>query len=106
MKVLKVHMTEIGENSRAVREVFAGKKVASCGVAMLQPGEVAHEGEYHVHEGEEVFVILSGEVTVPITGGQTDIAGTGDWVLIEPGEEHHLTNHTKLPAVVMYLELD
>ena len=74
-------------------------------MAEFAPGTVAHEGEKHVHEDDEVFVILTGEIRVPITDGPTDIARAGDWVLVARGEEHHLTNHTQLPCVAMYLIL-
>ena len=105
MKITRVHDTSPADNGKAMLPAFQDKTVVVCGVAEFRPGVVAHEGEAHKHEHDEVFIVLSGEVTVPIVDGPTDIAGTGDWIHIEPGEEHHLTNHTDQPCTVMFLIL-
>ena len=105
MKIFRALEIPSGENSEAVRDVFQGRTVVSCGVAEFAPGCCAHEGEKHVHEHDEVFVILRGEITVPIVGGPTGVARAGDWVLVEAGEEHHLTNHTTAACKAMFLIL-
>ncbi len=103
MRVFRVRELSNEQRAEAVRELLLGRRVISCGVAEFAPGVRAHEGEEHVHEQDEVFVILCGEVTVPIKGGPSEVARAGDWVLVEAGEEHHLTNHTRLPCVAIYL---
>jgi len=105
MKIIRVHETPPEKHRDVVREVFQDRTVVKCGVAQFSPGCFAHEGEKHVHEDDEVFIILTGEITVPIADGPTDIARTGDWVLIEAGEEHHMSNHTHLPCTAMFLIL-
>ena len=105
MRIIRALETPSNENAEAVRDVFFGRTVVQCGVAEFQPGCCAHEGEKHVHEHDEVFVILSGSITVPIVDGPTDVARAGDWVLVEAGEEHHLSNHTTVPCKAMFLIL-
>jgi len=105
MRVFRALEMPSSENAAAVRGVFRGRRVAECGVAEFAPGCRAHEGERHVHEHDEVFIILSGSITVPITGGPTDVARAGDWVLVEAGEEHHLSNHTTAACRAMFLIL-
>jgi mannose-6-phosphate isomerase-like protein (cupin superfamily) len=102
MRILRVHELSAQENDRAVTELMKGRIIDGCGVAYFPPGIRAHDGERHTHPHDEVFFILSGEITVPITNGPTEIARTGDWVLVNAGEEHHLTNHTKLPTLAIY----
>jgi quercetin dioxygenase-like cupin family protein len=87
------------------RAVAAGCRVLRCGIAHFEPGHVAHAGEPHSHEHDEVFVVLDGRLTVPITDGPTATAGAGDWIRIAAGEEHHLTNHTDQPCTVLYMIL-
>jgi quercetin dioxygenase-like cupin family protein len=105
MRVIRALETPSGANSEAVSAIFLNRTVVSCGVAEFAPGCCAHEGERHVHDHDEVFVILHGEITVPIAGGPTDVARAGDWVLVEAGEEHHLSNHATVPCKAMFLIL-
>ena len=106
MEILRVHETTPRENADAVSRAFLHRTVVSCGVAQFEPGSRAHEGERHVHDYDEVFIVLQGEITVPITDGPTDVARAGDWVLVAAGEEHHLTNHTHLPCTAVFLTLE
>ena len=126
MKIIRLHETGVHENSRLIREAFLHASVSGCGMAEFAPGLVAHEGERHVHQDDEVFVILSGEITVPATQASEiaipaapesnrcipvppitgEVARAGDWIFIEAGLEHHLTNHTILPCTAMYLVLN
>lgn len=102
MEVIRVHETPPAAHRDLVQDVFQNKTVVACGVAEFDPGCYAHDGEEHKHDHDEVFIILTGEITVPITDGPTEIARAGDWVLVQAGEEHHLTNHTHLPCTAMY----
>jgi quercetin dioxygenase-like cupin family protein len=103
MRVVRLHETGIDENARLIREILLGCAVSNCGIAEFAPGVVAHVNERHVHAQDEVFIILSGEITVPNPGGGVDTARAGDWIFVEAGLEHHLTNHTILPCVAMYI---
>jgi len=105
LRIFRVHDQPADALSHAVRQVFLGRTVQSCGVAHFAPGVCAHERERHVHDHDEVFVILAGEITVPIVGGPADVARAGHLALVEAAKEHHLTNHTSLPCVALYLIL-
>lgn len=105
MKVVRVHNTAPEAHRDIVQSTFNGRTIVRSGIACFAPHSYAHDGEKHVHEHDEVFIVLDGEITVPIVDGPTDIARTGDWVFVAAGEEHHLTNHTHLPCTAMYLIL-
>lgn len=105
MRIIRLHQTPPTDNRDLVREAMAGRSVAACGVAEFAPHTVAHEGEDHRHEHDEVFIILGGEITVPGASGESPIARAGDWVHVPAGTEHHLTNHTHLPCSAMYMVL-
>ena len=105
MKIFRLYELSAQDYNEAFREVFLEGTIVNCGVARFAPGIVAHEGEKHVHDHDEVFVILTGEITVPIVDGPSDVARAGDWVFVESGEEHHLTNHTQFPCVAMFFIL-
>ena len=105
MKVIRTRETSGKEHNEAVRQAFLGRTVEACGMAEFPPGLRAHEGEEHKHEHDEVFIVLVGEITVPIAAGPTDLARAGDWVRVAAGEEHHLTNHTNLPCRCLFFIL-
>ncbi len=106
MHVYRAQTTEAPELAQAVKQTFAGRRIRRCGLAEFPPGQIAHADEAHVHQADEVFVVLTGEMTVPITGGPSEIVRAGDFVLVSAGEEHHVTNHTRLPCRAMYLILE
>jgi quercetin dioxygenase-like cupin family protein len=106
MRIIHLDQTTNRERSEAAKEQLGGRRIRECGVAEFAPGCVAHDGERHVHDHDEIFLILRGDITVPIVGGPTEVAYAGDWVLVDAGEEHHLINHTDEPCVAMFLILE
>lgn len=102
MKITKVS-NSIEQNDEAIRTILAGRTIIRSGVALFEPRTVAHEGEKHVHEYDEIFIILDNEILVPIVGGESGVARVGDWVFVEKGEEHHLTNVTESPCTAIYM---
>lgn len=105
MRVIRLHELGAAERDAALREAALGREVTACGVAEFAPGVRAHDGERHVHPHDEVFIILAGEIAVPIAGGPTEVARAGDIVVVAAGEEHHLTNNSTVPCVAAYLIL-
>jgi len=103
MRVFKLDSAANAVRASDVKSNLEGRTIVKCGVAEFQPHTVAHQGEPHVHEADEVFVVLRGEMTVPVAGGEAAVLSTGDWVLVEAGEEHHVTNESDTPAVVIYV---
>jgi len=75
---------------------------------MFKPGETPHE-DYHVHDCEEAFVVLQGKGILPMgpfdNPSEVHEVQTGDVVIIEPGEDHHLTGSTDDPPAVLWFEV-
>ncbi len=105
MRIIGLKETSGDERHAIVKDTFKGRLIRDAGAAAFPPGCVAHDNERHVHDHDEVFIILSGEITVPITNGPTGEARAGDWVLVEAGEEHHLTNRTDATCVAIFMIL-
>jgi mannose-6-phosphate isomerase-like protein (cupin superfamily) len=105
MRVIRQHETTCEENSRLLMDAMMSAQVMGCGLAEFAPGLVAHEGEVHVHEHDEVFVVTSGEILVPVEGSAGVVARAGDWIFVEAGLEHHLTNQSVLPCRAIYIVL-
>jgi mannose-6-phosphate isomerase-like protein (cupin superfamily) len=96
-----------------LRGHLAGAFLSHGGLAFLKPGERTHragctcancDGQgRHVHpDDEEVFLILQGEVRIEIEGSTHRLA-TGDVVVCDPGEDHHLVADRDVPCVVLWL---
>jgi quercetin dioxygenase-like cupin family protein len=77
------------------------------GLHFYQPDEVAHAGEErHVHEDHcEVFVNLQGEGWVEVEGTDHEFR-TGDIIIIEPGESHHVRAGPEDPVVNLWIAVD
>ncbi|MEQ7008988.1 cupin domain-containing protein [Actinopolymorpha sp. B17G11] len=80
-----------------------GYRVTSGGVAVLKPGEVSHPGRRHTHPDPEIFLILEGHGRIHIDARPVDIA-TGDVLIVEPGEDHHLEAADTVVTSWLHLE--
>ena len=73
-----------------------------------RPGERTHSHDgpggidHHVHEDSEVFVILQGGGVMELDGERHPVT-TGDVLVVEPGEDHHLVADERDPCVGLYL---
>lgn len=105
MQIVALAETSGPEMTDALRRVMMHRTVVDCGVATFPPGTVAHAGERHTHPHDELFVILSGEITIPTEGGHDGVARAGDWLVVQAGVDHHLTNRSEVPCTAMYLLL-
>ena len=71
--------------------------------AVLRPGQEASE---HRHpDMAEVFLVQAGQATVAIEGQPLSLA-TGDCLLVEPGERHHIANTGSGDLVLLYFGLE
>ena len=105
MKKLQVSELVAKEGGTIFGNFATGKGITRGGVHVFKPGEVAHGGERHAHEIEEAFIILQGKATLPIDGQTYDLQA-GDVVIIEPGEDHHMTGDENEPPVVIWLHIE
>lgn len=81
--------------------IVPGRYLREGQMLFKEPGAYTHPGR-HVHEDHEVFVILQGRGGIEVEGARHDI-GTGDVLVIEPGEDHHLISSEEDPLVNLFL---
>jgi quercetin dioxygenase-like cupin family protein len=93
-----------GTDTSVLARVAPDHRVGEGGVTTLAPGERSHPQGRHVHAYPEVFLILEGSGTVEIDGTPTAIAA-GDVLVVDPGEDHHLTADAVAPLVTSWLDL-
>ncbi|TVY07174.1 cupin domain-containing protein [Paenibacillus cremeus] len=88
--------------------IMPGEYLAYGGLVFEKAGFRAHTNDgpggtdYHVHEDCEAFVILQGKGFVEINKTQFHPTIAGDVIIIEPGEDHHLTSSEEDPLVVIW----
>jgi len=102
----KLSLNELGAGGPTfLGDRVKGKKVTRGGLHIFKPGEVAHAGQRHVHDLEEVFIVLQGKAKLPINGDVYELK-TGDVAIIQPGEDHHMTGDEKEPPAVVWLHVE
>ncbi|MFQ6132349.1 MAG: cupin domain-containing protein [Armatimonadota bacterium] len=101
------NLTETG-GAHAFADLTEGKRITHGGLHVYEGAETPHT-DYHVHDCEEVFVILQGRATLPMgpfdDPDEVHQLETGDVVIIEPGEDHHLTGVAEDPPAVLWFEV-
>jgi mannose-6-phosphate isomerase-like protein (cupin superfamily) len=84
--------------------IVPGKYIYEGGLAFAPPGSRAHTSDgsggrdWHVHEDEEVFVMLGGKARMELNGKTHDLS-VGDVCIIQPGEDHHIISDEHDPSV-------
>ena len=79
--------------------------VVSGGVYVFKPGETAHPEAVHVHDVDEVFIVVQGSGVLPIDGVDHPIV-TGDIIIVEKGEDHHTRSSVDDPLVTAWYVMD
>jgi mannose-6-phosphate isomerase-like protein (cupin superfamily) len=81
-----------------------GRHLVKGGLSFHTSGQRSHAAEpRHVHDdGEEVFLILQGKGHVELDTGN-EPCRAGDVLVVERGENHHLTSSREEPLVVVWL---
>jgi len=78
------------------------------GLSFKAPSQRTHDhdgpggGDRHTHEDHEVFIILQGRGVMEVDG-QSHPVITGDVLVIEPGEDHHLIADADFPCINVWL---
>ena len=76
-------------------DLLPGEQIYTGGLAFAKPGERSHTNDgpggmdRHVHEDCEAFLIIQGRGSIEIDRASYPIK-TGDLIVVEPGEDHHL----------------
>lgn len=87
--------------SRLLPDLLDDAAIASGGLYVFKPGEVAHPEPRHVHDVDEVFIFVQGQGVIPIDGIEYPVR-TGDVVIVEAGEDHHTRSSVDDPLVAAW----
>lgn len=74
---------------------------AEAGSYVIQPGERVPEDGWTSHEGDELSVLLEGEVTL-VTRDAEHTVSAGTLSVIPAGVEHYSINETDSPTKLVY----
>ena len=91
-----------------LKGILPGRFIREGAMGYKAPGFRTHTNDApdgkdrHVHDDTEVFVILQGKASMEVDGA-THALVTGDVVVIEPGEDHHLVADRDDPCVNLWL---
>jgi mannose-6-phosphate isomerase-like protein (cupin superfamily) len=100
--VIKTTLSELQpSDSYLLPELLGEKRVTGGGIYVFKPGETAHPEPRHVHDVDEVFIIVQGRGVIPIDGVEYPIK-TGDVVVVEAGEDHHTRSSEGDPLVTAW----
>ncbi|MCZ8514204.1 cupin domain-containing protein [Paenibacillus filicis] len=91
-----------------LQSVLDGEFLSSGGLAFSKPGDRSHTNDgpdgrdYHVHKDDcEAFFILQGKGMMELNGEMHPVQ-TGDILIIEPMEDHHLISSEEDPVVTLW----
>ena len=83
-----------------LKGIVPGEYLYVGGLGFKKPGERSHaeDKSAHIHDDCEVFIILQGKGDIEIDGSRYPVT-TGDIIVVEPGEDHHLIADMNDPCV-------
>jgi len=90
--------------------LVAGSRIGGGGLSFPAGGRRSHTADgpggrdYHTHDDYEVFVILQGKGVMELDGREHPMT-TGDILVVEPGEDHHLIADRDDPCVTLWLHV-
>lgn len=107
MKKLRFSELQDVSEGHIFQTVLPGKHLYHGGIAFSEPGDRSHTNDgpdgkdFHVHEDCEAFLILQGKGMLEINKKESPIT-TGDLIIVEPGEDHHLIADQQEPLVTLW----
>jgi mannose-6-phosphate isomerase-like protein (cupin superfamily) len=107
MKRIRLQELHDVTEGHILQDVLPGKFISSGGLSFSKPGGRSHTNDgpdgrdYHIHSDCEAFVILQGKGSIEINGQCHPIA-TGDVIIVEPEEDHHLISSIEDPIVTLW----
>ena len=81
--------------------VISGRYINKGTMSYKPPGFRTHPEGNHVHDDEEIFVILQGKAQMEVDGELIPLE-VGDVLVIEPGEEHYLISDEEDPCINLW----
>ncbi len=106
----RLRLTDLQDTSEGhfLKGIVPGEFLCKGGMGFKRPDERTHSrdgpggADRHVHDEPEVFVILQGKGVMEIEGERHAFT-TGDILVAEPGEDHHLLADARDPCVNLWL---
>ena len=103
MKRLRLNQLPDSREGHFLSGVIPGKYISKGTMSYKAPGFVTHAEEAsHVHDDAEVFIILQGKARMEMEGETVELV-TGDVLVVEPGENHHLIADETDPCINIWL---
>ena len=101
MKRLKI--SDLGSDGpqHVVHELVPGAYIDHGGLSFHTVGFRTHPEGEHVHDNEEIFIILQGRGEIEIDGRREPLHA-GEVLIIEPGEEHHIVGDPTYPIINLW----
>ena len=92
-----------------LKGIIPGQYLCQGALSYKKPGFRTHSNDgpggidRHVHDDDcEVFVIVQGKAVMEVDGERISMV-TGDVLVIEPGEDHHLVADAEDPCINLWL---
>ncbi len=108
MKIIRLNELSPATDGHFLEGFLPGRYLCGGSMSYKPPGLRTHDHDgpdgidRHVHDDCEAFVILQGRAVMQIEGTEYPLR-TGDVVIIEPGEDHHLISDATDPCVNLWL---
>ena len=104
MRRYKISELNVSGAGHILTSLVPGRYLNSGGLSFTKPGHRTHDTpEPHRHaDSEEVFIILQGRGVIQIDGTEHPVS-TGDVLVVEPNEDHHLVSDRSDPIVHIWL---
>jgi len=113
MKRYRLNELIYDNSNHFLHNIIPGEYLSSGGLSFKKPGQRTHDigctcascdGKgRHIHKDDrEVFVILQGRGRMEINGTSYELT-TGDVVVCEAGEDHHLVADKDDPCINLWL---
>ncbi|OUS76689.1 cupin [Paenibacillus sp. MY03] len=107
--MLKLRLNELRDTKTGhiLGDLLPGDYLCAGGLAFAKPGDRSHSNDgpggtdLHTHADREAFIILQGRGIMEVNGEEHPVA-TGDVLVIEPGEDHHLRSSQEDPVVTLW----
>lgn len=109
--MIRAKLSELTKKDHAaghfLGDLLPGAYLTSGGLSFAGRGDRSHTNDgpdgkdYHVHRDREAFIILQGTGTMEIDGQHHPVA-SGDIIIVEPGEDHHLCSSEEDPIVTVW----
>ena len=109
MKRMRISELPDSRGGHFLSGVVPGEFLRTGGLSFKPPRFRTHDHDgpggtdLHVHDGHEVFLILQGRAVMEVDGERHALE-SGDVMIIEPGEDHHLVADGEDPCVNVWLE--